>query len=198
MLWNLWVILHVINHSIGSLSIRVRCWTHDSVSVCVDHNIYEWVDLYTMSVWLNYSSHQCLLMSINAMSKVDVCSLFLLRRLTVIDRRQTMAILVRVLGSQSDARVPSPIRIERHHTVQRLKGANRTIFYHVTLILQYRWDKTIARGGNMYRDDFGLLTLVIICFGITNTSVQNFAIRISSLNCTEVFAKTKNFLTHLI
>ena len=30
----------------------------------------------------------------------------------------------------------------------------------------------------MYKDDFGLLTLVIKCFGITNTSVQNFAIRI--------------------
>ena len=32
----------------------------------------------------------------------------------------------------------------------------------------------------MYRDDFVLLTLVIISFGITNTSLQNFAIRISS------------------
>ena len=33
----------------------------------------------------------------------------------------------------------------------------------------------------MYRDDTGLLRLVIECFGITNTSVQNFAIRISSV-----------------
>ena len=33
----------------------------------------------------------------------------------------------------------------------------------------------------MYRDDLGMLTLVIKCFGITNTSVQNFAIRIPSV-----------------
>ena len=35
----------------------------------------------------------------------------------------------------------------------------------------------------MYRDDSGILSLVITCnfFGITNTSVQNFAIRISLL-----------------
>ena len=33
----------------------------------------------------------------------------------------------------------------------------------------------------MYRDDSGILCLVIKCFGITNTSVQNFAIRISSV-----------------
>ena len=33
----------------------------------------------------------------------------------------------------------------------------------------------------MYRDDSGILSLVIKCFGITNTSVQNFAIRISSV-----------------
>ena len=33
----------------------------------------------------------------------------------------------------------------------------------------------------MYRDDFGILTLVIICFGITYTSVQNLAIQISSV-----------------
>ena len=33
----------------------------------------------------------------------------------------------------------------------------------------------------MYRDDSGLLSLVIKCFGITNTSVQNFAIRISTV-----------------
>ena len=35
----------------------------------------------------------------------------------------------------------------------------------------------------MYRDDSGILSLVIKCFGIANTSVRNFAIRIS-------FAKT--------
>ena len=33
----------------------------------------------------------------------------------------------------------------------------------------------------MYRDDLGMVTLVIKCFGITNTSVQNFAILISSV-----------------
>ena len=33
----------------------------------------------------------------------------------------------------------------------------------------------------MYRDDLGTLALVIKCFGISNTSVQNFAIRISSV-----------------
>ena len=60
------------------------------------------------------------------------------------------------------------------------KGANRKIFYHMTVILQYCWDKTIARSEDMYRDDFRILTLVIKWFGITNTSVQNFAIRISS------------------
>ena len=33
----------------------------------------------------------------------------------------------------------------------------------------------------MYRDDSDISSLVIKCFGITNTSVQNFAIRISSV-----------------
>ena len=33
----------------------------------------------------------------------------------------------------------------------------------------------------MYRDDSGIFSLVIKCFGITNTSVQIFAIRISSI-----------------
>ena len=33
----------------------------------------------------------------------------------------------------------------------------------------------------MYRDASGILSLIINCFGITNTSVQNFAIRISSV-----------------
>ena len=61
------------------------------------------------------------------------------------------------------------------------KVKKRTIFYHITVILQYCWDKTIARSGDMYRDYLGILTLVIKCFDITNTSVQNFAIRISSV-----------------
>ena len=33
----------------------------------------------------------------------------------------------------------------------------------------------------MCRDDLDISTLVIKCFDITNTSVQNFAIRISSV-----------------
>ena len=33
----------------------------------------------------------------------------------------------------------------------------------------------------MYRDDSGTSSLVVECFGITNTSVQNFATRISSV-----------------
>ena len=33
----------------------------------------------------------------------------------------------------------------------------------------------------MYEDDPGTLSLVIKCFGITNTSLQNFVVRISSL-----------------
>ena len=87
-------------------------------------------------------------------------------------------------------------------TVQRLmlsKGAKRTIFYHITVILQYCWDKTIARSGDMYRDDLGILSLVIKCFGITNTSVQNFAIRISSVKTVpKCFRKLKVFGTNLI
>ena len=33
----------------------------------------------------------------------------------------------------------------------------------------------------MSEDDLDILCLVIKCFGITNTSVQNFAVRISSV-----------------
>ena len=33
----------------------------------------------------------------------------------------------------------------------------------------------------MYRDDSGILSFVIKCFGIRNTSIQNFALRISSV-----------------
>ena len=47
--------------------------------------------------------------------------------------------------------------------------------------MQYIWNKPIARSGEIYRDDSGILSLVIKCFGITNTSEQNFAIRISSV-----------------
>ena len=34
----------------------------------------------------------------------------------------------------------------------------------------------------MHKDDSGIFSLAIKSFGITNTSVQNFAIRISSVN----------------
>ena len=84
----------------------------------------------------------------------------------------------------SVAAIELPSDVLHVQTVQRLmlsKGAKRTIFYHITEILQYCLDKTIARSGDMYRDDFGISTLVLKCFGITNTSVQNFAIRISSV-----------------
>ena len=50
-----------------------------------------------------------------------------------------------------------------------------------TVILQYCCNKTIARSGDMYRDASGIFSLVIKRFGITNTSVQNFAIRFSSV-----------------
>ena len=79
------------------------------------------------------------------------------------------------------------------YTVQRLissKCAKRTIFYHITVIMQYCWDKTIARSGDMYRDDLGILSLVIKCF----TPVQNFAIRISSVKTvTKCLRKLKVF-----
>ena len=87
------------------------------------------------------------------------------------------------------------------HTVQRLmlsKGATRTISYLITVILQYCLDKTIARSRDMYRDYIlylGILSLVIKCFGITNTSAQNFAIRISSVKTvTKWLRKLKSFL----
>ena len=64
-------------------------------------------------------------------------------------------------------------RIHIHiQTVQRPMSsecAKRTMFYHITVILQYCWDKTIPGV-----DDSGILCLVIKYFGITNTSVQNF------------------------
>ena len=36
------------------------------------------------------------------------------------------------------------------------KVAKRTIFYNITVILQYCRDKTIARSGDMYKDDLGI------------------------------------------
>ena len=52
----------------------------------------------------------------------------------------------------------------------------------------------------MYRDDSGIFSLVIKCFGITNTSVQKFAIiRISSIKTVpKCLRKLKVFGTNLI
>ena len=51
----------------------------------------------------------------------------------------------------------------------------------------------------MYRDALGISSFVIKCFGITNTSVQNFAIRISSVKTVlKCLRKLKVFLTNLI
>ena len=90
------------------------------------------------------------------------------------------------------------LRIHLLHTAQRLmisKSTKRAKVYHITVILQYCWDKTIARGRDMYSDDSGILSLVIKCFGITNTSVQKFAIWTSSVQkSTEVFAENKSSL----
>ena len=51
----------------------------------------------------------------------------------------------------------------------------------------------------MYEDYSGISSLVIKCFGITNTSVQNFAIRISSVKTVpKCLRKIKVILTNLI
>ena len=51
----------------------------------------------------------------------------------------------------------------------------------------------------MYGDDLGILTLVIKSFGITNTSVQNFAMRISSVKTVpKCLRKLNVFRTNLI
>ena len=76
-------------------------------------------------------------------------------------------------------------------------GAKTTIFYHTTVILQYCWDKTIARSRDTYRDDSGIFSLVIKCFGITKTSVQNFPIPISSVKTVpKCLRKLGDFLTN--
>ena len=60
-------------------------------------------------------------------------------------------------------------------------------------------DKTIARSVDMYRDASGIFSFVIKRFGITNTSVQNSAIRISSVKAVpKCLRKLKVFLTNLI
>ena len=51
----------------------------------------------------------------------------------------------------------------------------------------------------MYREDLGIFSLFIKCFGITNTSVQNFAVRISSVKTvSKCLRKQKVFGTNLI
>ena len=73
------------------------------------------------------------------------------------------------------------------------------MFYHISVFLQYCWDKKIARNADMYRDASDIFSLVIKCFGITNTSVQNTAIRISSVKTEpKCLRKLKAFLTNLI
>ena len=52
----------------------------------------------------------------------------------------------------------------------------------------------------MYRDDSGIFSVVIKSFGITNTSVQNFAIRISSVKTVpkcKTMKKLRVFRTNL-
>ena len=51
----------------------------------------------------------------------------------------------------------------------------------------------------MYMDDLGIFSLVLKCFGITNTSVQNFAVRISCVKTVpKCLRKLKVVLTNLI
>ena len=69
------------------------------------------------------------------------------------------------------------------------KGAKRTLIDQITVITQYCWDKTIARSG--------ILSLVIRCSGFTNTSLQNFAIRISSVEI-QIETSTKMYTPFLI
>ena len=68
-----------------------------------------------------------------------------------------------------------------YNTSCQVKVQKEQIIYNITVILQYCWDKMIARSGDMCMDDTGILSLIIKCFVITNTSVQNFAIQISSV-----------------
>ena len=63
--------------------------------------------------------------------------------------------------------------------------------------MQYCVDKSIARSEDMYRDDSGIFRLVIKCFGITNTSVQNCAIPISSVNTAPKCLRKLNFFEQI-
>ena len=72
--------------------------------------------------------------------------------------------------------------------------------HHITVVLQYCWDRTIARSGDMYEDGSETLSLIILfkCFGITNTSVENFAVRISSLKTVPKFLQKLNELSTIL
>ena len=87
------------------------------------------------------------------------------------------------------------------HTIQRLmlsKGAKRTIIDHITVIMQYRWDETIVRSGDMYKDDSGILSLVIKMFRHHKHFGTEFAIRISSVKTVpKCLRKLKVSLTNL-
>ena len=51
----------------------------------------------------------------------------------------------------------------------------------------------------MFKDDSGIFSSVIKCFGITNTSVQNLAIRISSVKTVpKCLRRLKVFCTNCI
>ena len=61
-----------------------------------------------------------------------------------------------------------------------MKVQKRRIFYDIAVILQYCWNKTIARSGDMCEDVSDVYILVMKCFGTTNTSIQKFPVRIPS------------------
>ena len=72
------------------------------------------------------------------------------------------------------------------------KGAKRTLFYHFTVILQYCWDKTIARSGDMY------MIQVYSVWSLNVSASQTLRYKISLfefplLILYQVFAETKRF-----
>ena len=70
----------------------------------------------------------------------------------------------------------------------------KLIFYHIAVIPQYWLDLIIARSGDMYVDDSGILKLVIKCFGIvTKFRCSNFLYQ----KCIEVFTETKSFVNKI-
>ena len=58
---------------------------------------------------------------------------------------------------------------------------------------------TIARSGDVNEDDSGILNLAIKCLGITHTSIQNFAFRMSSVKTlSKCFLKLNGFVIKFI